>query len=165
MDEQMAAWMKYASPSEEHEFLKKLSGTWNASVKMWMKPDDPPQESKGTAKNEMIFDGRYLVSKFDGDTPFGKFQGMAVDAYDRINEKYSGIWLDSMGTLIMVFEGQAEGNVRTMVSEFTNPMTGKPAKMKGVTTIVGEDEHRYESWTDGPDGKLYKNMEIVYKRQ
>lgn len=164
MDEQMAAWMKYASPGEEHEFLKKLAGTWKAKVKWWMKPDDPPQESDGTANNEMILGGRFLQSRFHGATPFGDFEGMALDGYDRINKRYCGIWIDSMGTIMMVFSGQVEGDVRTMTCDYTNPMTGKPSRMKGVTTVVSADEHRYESWAEGPDGKMYRNMEIVYTR-
>ena len=164
MDEQMAAWMKYASPSEEHEFLKKMSGTWTAAVKMWMGPDGPPQESTGTATNELMMDGRFLHCRFEGQTPWGPFSGMAIDGFNRIDNKYQGIWMDSMGTIMMVFEGEADGNVRTMTCQYTNPMTGKPTKMKGVTTIVDENGHRYESWAEGPDGKTFKNMEIVYTR-
>jgi hypothetical protein len=36
--------------------------------------------------------------------------------------------------------------------------------MKGVTTIVSDTEHRYVSWAEGPDGKMFQNMEIIYKR-
>ena len=164
MDEQMAAWMKYASPAEEHEFLKKLSGTWTAAVKMWMNPDGPPQESTGTATNEMIMDGRFLHCRFEGQTPWGPFSGMAIDGFNRIDKKYQGIWMDSMGTMMMVFEGEVDGNVRTMTCEYTNPMTGKSTKMKSVTTLVDENAHRYESWAEGPDGKTFKNMEIAYTR-
>ena len=114
MDEQMAAWMKYASPAEEHEFLKKLSGNWTATVKMWMNPDDPPQESTGTATNELIMDGRFLQCRFEGKTPWGDFSGMAIDGFNRIDKKYQGIWMDSMGTIMMVFEGEADGNIRNV---------------------------------------------------
>ena len=69
-----------------------------------------------------------------------------------------------MGTMMIVFEGEVDGNVRTMTCQYTNPMTGKSTKMKGVTTIVGENGHRYESWAERPDGKAFKNMEIVYTR-
>ena len=48
-----------------------------------------------------------------------------------------------------------------MTCQYTNPMTGKPTKMKGVTALVDEHVHRYESWTEGPDGKTFRNMEIV----
>ena len=163
MDEQMAAWMKYASPAEEHEFLMKLSGAWTNTVKMWTNPDGPPQESTGTATNELIMDGRFLQCRFEGKTPWGDFSGMAIDGFNRIDKKYQGIWLDSMGTIMMVFEGEVDGDVRTMTCQYTNPMTGKSTKMKCVTTIDGNG-HRYESWAEGPDGKTFKNMEIDYTR-
>ena len=164
MEEQMAAWMKYASPDKEHEFLKKMSGNWKAAVKMWMDPNQPPQESSGTATNELLMDGRFLQCRFDGKTPWGDFSGMSIDGFNRIDKKYQGVWMDSMGTIMMVFAGEADGDVRTMFCDYTNPMTGKTTTTKGVTTIVSENEHRYESWADGPDGKTFKNMEIVYSR-
>jgi hypothetical protein len=160
----MAAWMRYANPDKEHEFLEKMAGTWSAKVKMWMGPNEPPQESTGTATNELVLGGRFLYSRFDGTTPWGEFQGLAVDGFNRIDNKYQGIWLDSMGTIMMIFEGEATDNVRTMICHHTNPMTGKSTTMRGVTTLVDENTHRYESWAEGPDGKEFKNMEIIYER-
>ena len=94
----MAAWMQVAAPGEEHEYLKRLIGTWKAKTKFWMDPDGPPQESEGT-----------------------------------------------------------------MICNYTNPF-GKPDIMKGVTAMVSADEHKYESWAHTPDGKTFKNMEILYTR-
>jgi len=71
--------------------------------------------------------------------------------------------MDSMGTIMMVFEGECTGDVRTMMCDFVDPM-GKPSKMKGVTTLVTDNEYKYESWAQGPDGKMFQNMEIVYTR-
>ncbi len=68
-----------------------------------------------------------------------------------------------MGTIMMVFEGDLEGDVRTMVCDYVDP-TGKPSKMKGVTTIVSENEHKYESWGQTPTGETFQNMEIIYTR-
>ena len=162
-EEQMAAWMAVASPSQEHEYLKKMEGTWKATNKFWMGPGTEPQVSEGTLTGRMILGGRFLQSTYEGQTPWGEFSGMALDGFDRIREKYCGIWVDSMGTTMMVFEGERSGNVRTMTCEYTDPM-GKPGKMKSVTTIVGENEYKYESWADAPTGETFKNMEIVYTR-
>lgn len=68
-----------------------------------------------------------------------------------------------MGTIMMLFEGDRDGDVRTMMCDHVDP-TGKPAKTKGVTTIVGDNEHKYESWAQAPDGEMFQNMEIIYKR-
>lgn len=162
MDEQMAAWMEFASPVAQHEFLKKLEGNWKAKVQMWMKPGTPPMESQGKMVNEMILGGRYLRSTFESSSAMGEFGGLALDAYDRMGQKYKGIWIDSMGTGMMVFEGTADGNVRTMTCDSIGP-DGKAFKTKGVTTIVSENEHLYASYIQSAEGK-FKNMEIVYTR-
>jgi hypothetical protein len=164
MDEQqMAEWMKLASPTEEHDYLRRLKGEWKADVKMWMDPAAPPMESTGKMTSKLILGDRFLQSDFVGDpSPKGNFLGMAIDGYDRINQKYLGSWMDTMGTGWMVFEGKAEGDVRTMMCDFTDP-GGNKQKMKGVTTIVNDDEYRYESFVQTPQGE-FKNMEISYKR-
>jgi hypothetical protein len=162
----MAAWMKYAQPGDGHRFLRQLAGSWKASTKLWMEPGGPPMESTGTSVNELIMGGRYLKSDYTGELMKMPFQGMALDGFDNRSQKHTGIWIDSMGTAMMVFEGACdeEGKLRTMIAEFTDGLSGRPARMKGVTTVVGENEHRYEAWTTGPDGESFKTMEIVYKR-
>jgi hypothetical protein len=166
MDEQqMAAWMETANPSTEHEFLKKLVGTWKSNVKMWMQPGAPPVESTGTMTNEMILGGRFLRSSYAGGSPMGgEFGGLAIDGFNRIEKKYVGIWIDTMSTSMMFFEGTAEGNVRTSLCKFTDPRCAS-ILMKAVTTIVNDNEHCYESFAQ-PEGatEFVKNMEITYTR-
>jgi hypothetical protein len=62
----MEKWMAFAAPSDGHKALASKVGTWDATVKMWMSPDAPPSESKGTSKLEMIMDGRYLQDTTEG---------------------------------------------------------------------------------------------------
>lgn len=162
-EEQLAAWMEVAGPSREHEFLERMEGNWKATTKWWMGPDTEPQVSEGTMTGKMILGGRFLESIYAGQTPWGEFSGRAIDGFDRIRKKYVGIWMDSMGTMMMNFEGDLEGDKRTMLCEFTGP-TGQPGKMKGVTTIVSDNEYRYESWAETPDGETFQNMEIIYTR-
>ena len=107
MDEEMAAWMEYAAPAAEHEYLKRREGTWKARTRFWMKPGDPPAESEGTMTNTLILGGRFLQSSYEGNTPWGEFSGMALDGFDRIRNKYVGIWIDSMGTQVSALSGVA----------------------------------------------------------
>ncbi len=162
-EEQMAAWMEFASPGREHEYLKRFEGSWKAKTKFWMAPNTPPQESEGTMTSKLILGGRFIQANYEGQTPWGEFSGMAIDGFDRIRKKYTGIWMDSMGTIMMVFEGDLKGDVRTMTCDYIDP-TGKPSKMKGVTTIVSENEHKYESWAEAPNGDSFQNMEMIYTR-
>lgn len=167
MDEKMAAWMQYAQPGEGHRFLEKLAGTWEARTQFWMEPGTPPMESTGTSVNELTLGGRYLRSEYTSEFMGAPFQGMSLDGFDNQKQKYVGLWVDTMSTLMLVFEGTCDdaGSVRTMLADYTDAASGKPAKMKGITTVVGDDEHRYEAWNTGPDGDLFRSMEVVYKRK
>ncbi len=166
MDDQMAAWMKYAQPGDAHNYLKSMEGSWKAAGKFWMKPGEPPVEAPGVATNTLILDGRFLQTTYEGDFGGMPFHGMGLDGYDNLNEKYVGIWTDTMSTMMIVFSGSLDssGKIREMFAEYTSAMTGKPTKSKGVTTVVSENEHRYEGWHMGDDGEWTKAIEIVYTR-
>lgn len=167
MDAMMEAWMKYADPGEHHQHLAKMVGTWSVENHMWPGPDAPEIVSTGVAKNEMILDGRFLQSNFEGEFQGQPFHGMALDGYDNLQKKHVGMWMDTMGTMVMSFEGDCDqdGKVRTMIAEYKDAVTGKMTKMKSVTTIVSNDKFTYESYSPGPDGEFFKSMEIVYTRQ
>ncbi len=163
MNEEMAAWMALSEPSKEHEFLEQLVGTWNAKTRFWMAPDAPPIENAGVSTNEMILGGRFLRSSFVGEM-FGPFEGIGIDGFDRLKRKYVSMWMDNKGTMIMNFEGEVQGNVRTLMSELVRP-DGEKSTMKWVTTIVGQNEHKAEGYEAEAGGGLRKTMEIVYTRQ
>ncbi|MCG8423090.1 MAG: DUF1579 domain-containing protein [Proteobacteria bacterium] len=162
-EEQMAAWMEVATPSQEHKYLERMVGTWKARTTFWMEPNSEPQSSEGTMTCDMILGGRFLQSSYEGQTPWGPFAGMAIDGYDRIRNKYTGVWMDSMGTIMMAFEGECSGDVRTMRCDFIDPL-GKPNTMKAITTIISDNEYTYETWGQASNGEMFKNMAISYTR-
>ena len=164
MTDEMAAWMELAAPSKEHEFLQKLEGKWNATTTLWMEPGAPPTTAQGFAQNEMILGGRFLQSSYEGQLFDSPFHGLAFDGYDRLNKKYVSTWMDNHGTMMMNFEGGVEGDVRTLVSEFNAP-DGKKGKMKWVTTIINNKEHRVVGYDSTEGAEYRKHIEILYTRQ
>ncbi len=162
---EMAAWQKVATPGEHHEHLARLAGTWTAKSKMLMQPDAPPAESTGTATNEMIMGGRFLRVNYEGEFMGQPFQGFGLDGFDNVLQKHTGIWLDNMGTMVMSFIGECSdgGKVLTTMSEFVNPM-GEKEKMKGVTTVVSDNEFKYEAYNLTDAGE-FRSMEIIHTRR
>jgi hypothetical protein len=57
------------------------------------------------------------------------------------------------------------GKSWTFTGSMADPMTGKDATMDEKITVADADHHTMEMWSPGPDGKSYKNMEIVYTRK
>ena len=166
-EEEMAAWMKAATPGEAHQRFAEQAGDWDVTGKMWMAPGAPPEESTGKARIWTVMDGRFLMQEFTGSMLGMPFQGMGVSGFNNITGKYEGSWWDNMGTMIMHLEGtgDAHGTVTDM-AEFTDPF-GARKYMKMVTTLEGKDHivvEGYDAAAPGSGGADRRVMELHYRR-
>ena len=167
MPPEMAEMMKLAQPGEHHQHMAKMVGSWKTHGRFWMVPGAQPEESDGSMTVKPALDGRFFLSDFQGTFMGGPFHGMGMDGYDNFKQKHVGTWADSMGTMIMVFEGNCSegGKVMEMKGTFDDPMTKKPSYMRMVSRWKDDRTVLLESYGPSPDGKEMKNMEIVYTRQ
>jgi len=169
MDEKamMEAMAKYSTPGAEHKALEQFVGTWDTTVKMWMAPGAPPQESSGTSENKMTLGGRFLEQHYEGKFMDQPFTGMGYTGYDLYKKRYVGNWMDSMGTSIMSSTGKADpsGKTMTFTGMMDDPMAKKTQPFKETIKVVDNDHHVFEMWSPGPDGKMFKMMEITYTRK
>lgn len=163
---EFAAWLQFSAPDEHHKTLDVLAGQWNQTIKHQMNPQAPAQECKGTAKYHWILGGRFLVEEVGGEMMGERFEGFAIHGYDRQKQKYTSIWMDSMGTMMMQVEGTADasGKTITYAGEYDCPLTKSRKKMKTVLKLESRDKVILEMYDTGPDGKEFKNMEIVSTR-
>lgn len=167
MPPEMAEMMKLAEPGAHHQHMAKMVGSWKTHGKFWMAPDAPPEESDGSVTVKPALDGRFFLSDFHGTFMGQPFHGMGMDGYDNFKQKHVGTWADSMGTMILYFEGTCSegGRVVEMKGTFDDPMTKKPSYMRMVSRVKDDKTMLLESYSPGPDGKEIKTMEIVYARQ
>jgi len=161
----MDAWMKFATPGEGHKWLDPLVGTWDAKITMWMAPGAPPQESTGTSENKWVLGGRFVEQRYEGTFMGQPFNGLGYTGYDNFKKKYIGSWMDNMGTMMMVSQGEAAEKTLTMTSTVDDFMTGKSATVKSEIKIMAPDRHVMEMWGPDPSGKPFKSMEIQYTRK
>ena len=175
MQKMMAQMMELSKLNENHKLLASLDGTWNCNVKMWMDGDTSkkPDVSKSTAVRKSIMDGRYVVmdviGKMDMPGPDGKkkevtFKGQGTEGYDNVKKKFVGTWMDSMGTGIMMSEGDYDAATKTFTytGEF-EMMPGMKQKIREVVKITDKDHMDFEYYEDR-GGKEMKTMEINYTR-
>lgn len=144
-------------PGPEHEHLKQMEGTWDATVEFG------GSESKGVMTYKMDLGGLWLFAKFEADFGGMKFQGRGADGYDPARKKYLSLWVDSMSTAPLVSEGtyDKDTNTLTMTGEGPGP-DGKPAKMKMVTQYKDADHMTFT--LTHPDGGQ-PPMTIKYTRR
>lgn len=148
------------TPGPEHEMLKKMEGTWGATIKM------EGDETKGTATYKMECGGLWLMSDFQGEFFGQKFQGRGMDGFDPEKKKFVSVWVDSMSSRPMMLEGtyDKEKKTMTMTGEGPGP-DGKPVKQKTVTQQVDNDHQTFTMYFVGADGQENKVLTIEYVRK
>lgn len=166
MIEQM---MKYGMPAQEHKLLEKYVGEWDVAISSWREPSAEPELSRGTMKNELIFDGRYLKSDLDFTMGGRKARGLEIIGYDLFKKMYTTFWIDSWSTAFVTTSGTLDvsGDILTETGAYPDAMTdGRTVrKMKTVTTFMGDGRYKFEMFMVQPDGRAVKGMELVCTRK
>lgn len=146
-------------PGPEHEKLKPMEGTWEATIQ------GPEGESKGVMNSKMGMGGLWMLDHFQGSFGGMKFEGRGATTYDPKKKKYVGVWIDSLATSPMLTEGNFDAKGRmVMTSEGPGP-DGKIMKMTMVTEMKDRDNMTFTMTAPGPDGKEFQMMKISYKRK
>lgn len=151
----------FPKPGPEHEKLKELVGTWDAVMDM------NGQKSKAVATYKSICSGMWLASDFEGELGEGiKFQGHGLDGYDLNKKKYVGVWIDSMESAPMQFEGNYDPKTKLLVmtGESRGP-DGKPQKVKNTTETKDKDHFTFRMYMIQPDGSEQLAFSIDYTRR
>jgi hypothetical protein len=149
---------KGTKPGPEHAKLKKIVGTWDATVEMMGK------ESKGTVTYKMGLGGLWLLEHFKADFDGMKFEGMGATSYDPAKKKYVSVWADSMTPTPMITEGTYDDEGR-MVMKGKMTFAGKAVPVTMTSVMKGEDTLVSTMTMEGPDGKEMTFMKITYKRK
>lgn len=162
----MEAMMKAMMPGEPHKKLEPMIGTFETKISMWMAPGTDPMTSGGTSENKWVMGGRYVEQRFTGTFNGMPFEGLGYTGYDNVKRQYWGTWMDNMSTGVMVSTGSTEdGKTWSFTSSMPDPMTGKETKVDEKIVVTDADHHSMEMWMEGPDGKMFKSMDMRYARK
>lgn len=169
----MKIMTEMAKLNDNHKLLGQLAGEWTYTGKMWMAPNAPPMEFKGTATRKPEMGGRYMVSdthsKFPMPGPDGKmqqfdFEGRLTEAYDNAKQKFVSTWFDNMGTGIMVSEGTYDPASATFTYTGEYEMAPGMKQNTRETVKVTDKDHHTMAWFENRGGQEVKTMEIAYTR-
>ena len=163
----MEMMMRAATPGDEHKALNGMVGTFDVKLKFWPANGAPPMESTGKSVNEWVLGGRWVQQRFDGSFMGQPFSGIGYTGYDNVTHTYVGTWMDTMTTSVMSSHGNPDpsGKVYTFTSVVKDPVSGEGTQVDSKIIVTDADHHTMEMWGAGPDGKVYKMMEIAYTRK
>ena len=155
-----------SAPGENHAFLASFVGTWHATVKVYMGTGEP-SVSDGTSVNTMILGGRYLQQAFKSTMAGEPFEGVGITGFDNTAKRFTGIWVDNMGTGIMRGTGflSPDKKVLTTYLAFADPETGSEKSWSETMFVADADHHLVEMFDSPEPGKGQKVMEISYSRR
>jgi hypothetical protein len=95
------------------------------------------------------------------------FTGMGLTGFNNLTGEYQSVWLDNMGTGMMISNGQfdAETNAISEAGSFSCPISGqKNMPFRSVWKVVDNDHYIYEMYTTDEAGAEFRMMEITYER-
>jgi len=163
----MQAMMKAMTPGAEHKAMDGMAGTFDVKVTSWMQPGQPPNVSTGTSETHWILGNRYLEQTFTGNFMGMPFHGLGHTGYDNVKKQYWSTWMDDFSTGVMTSTGtvSSDGKSWNFSGTSSDPMTGKDSRADSKITVTDHDHYSMEMWGAGPDGKMYKMMEIAYSRK
>jgi hypothetical protein len=162
----MEAMVKAMTPGDAHKLLDPMTGTFDTKISMWMVPGAEPLTTSGTSENRWVMGGRYVEQQFNGTFNGMPFEGRGYTGYDNVRKQYWGTWIDNMSTGVMICWGSStDGKVWTFKGTMPDPMSGQELAIEEKVLIADADHHSMEMWMPGPDGKVYKSMQIDYTRK
>lgn len=161
----MQDWQAAGSPTEAHNYISKLAGTWNVTGHFWMKPGGEAMPTTATSTSRMILDGRYLMENYSSDFMGMPFNGVLIQGYDNIKEQYFTIWMDNMSTRPMMSEGtRDEEGTLTTTGHAYDVMTPNGRPMRTVITEKSENEYVMQMFDNTQTGEEFMSMELTYTR-
>lgn len=166
-DPKMEAWIKASTPGEEHQILQRYVGKWSHVIKFWMTPDGPPEKSTGTTVIESMMGGRFIRQSVSGTSMGQPFEGLGITGYDNVLKHFSSVWLDNMGTGMMIGSGTFDKSKNAIVDSgsFTCPMSPSGKRSyRAMWSVPEGNSFKYEMFSTGDDGKEMRMMEIVYSK-
>ena len=171
----MAKMAALAQPSEQHQLLAGLVGTWTYTMKFGSAPGTPLADAgRGTAVRTAMMGGRYflldvtgkmLMPDADGKVKDTDFKGMSLEGYDNVKQAFVSTWIDNMGTSIVFSEGTYDPATKSFTYLFEMEMLpGMKTKAREVLKVTDADHHQLE-WYETHGGQEVNTMEINYTRQ
>lgn len=162
----MQKWMESMKPGLAHELLATFAGEWDVTVRMFMDPAAPPQESKAKSSATLVLDGRFLLEQMKGEFMGMPYEGMGFSGFDNATQMFTSTWCDSINTGISLNHGSIDqtGRIITYVGTMNEPMTGEMGKaVKMVLTRTDEDHHTFEMF-EILYGEPFKVFDMQYAR-
>ena len=166
LEEGMRKWTESGTPGPQHEWLARRIGTYEITMRTWMDPAAPPQETTGTSTIVDVMDGRFIEDTVTS-TMMGKpFVTRNTMGFSHVQNQFVATSISSHSTDILTSVGALDraGTRISFFGHMNEPMTGEINKpVRYDLTVLSDDEQRVEI-SEIVYGEPFKVVEIEYRR-
>jgi hypothetical protein len=160
-DERFAASKE---PGGAHHRLATLVGQWQGTIKTWIEPQKPSDESSISGSMRAVLDGRFILHEYETAFAGKPVAGIAMYGYHLDRQRFESVWVDSfgMGTGIMFSESERKPARLALLGSY-----GEGADRYGWRTEIHLDDPDHLTLTAyniAPRGLLMKANEVQYVR-
>jgi hypothetical protein len=151
-----------SGPGTGQKFLEKFVGDWDVAKKFFPRGGGEPNVSKGTCKQEMIHDGRFLRSEFVFEGTAGKSTGTGMIGYEPDSGLFTSTWIDSRQTR-MSFRKSKDKFAGEKIALFGKELgVEKEARQSKTITTLEEDGKKivHKQFSIAADGTERQVMEL-----
>jgi hypothetical protein len=165
--EPQASFEPRSGPGAGQKFLERLVGDWDVAKTFFPKSGDP-SKSKGTCRQTMIHDGRFLQSEFVFEGPSGKTDGLGLIGFEPESGLFTSVWTDSRSTRMSLRRSEAPFNGEEIVlyGRSLDPDSGGRPRSKTVTRLEdGGKRIVHRQYIPDADGKERLMMELLMTKR
>jgi len=157
-------------PGEGQKKLEPMVGTFDVRVFVWVDPSDPskpPIESRAVSISTWVLGHRYIQQMLSGFVMGEPWSGIGYAGFDNVQGKYVACYMDNGSTGMEWYTGgmDPDGKAAKLTATEYDAMTGKPKKIEMRLSFTPDGNHQTELWEADPSGKMWKIMELQYRRQ
>ena len=155
-----------ALPTPQHSVLKQFAGRWNGKGVLRRSTKTDNEVVRCQLKSTLIFDSRFLYQ--DGRcSAVGRTVSFLITlAYDKIVEKYTGTWINSINLGIWNMDGQKDDRNLSFTVVHDDPDNQR--KLKSTVNMIWIDNNQYRlvmTSADVDTGQNFERSNIVFQRK
>jgi hypothetical protein len=156
------------SPADSHKRLEYFAGDWDVAIRYKLS-NDKEGEGKAVCQTKWILDDNFLRQEYRS-----KFMGQPLTiwqllGYDTLNKKYVEFQLHAQGKQTHTLHNEGsfsdDGKVLTLVGDSTDAATGKPVKLRTVTTMTDPEHYTLEWFVTEGGGKEERKVVLMHTRK
>ena len=148
--------------------LKFFVGDWDVVVKFKI-PGGDEQEGKAACTAKLVLDGRFIKEEYKSNMMGQTLTVWQTLGYDSIKKKYveTDIHVHGSNSSTMMLQGDFSNGDKTLTltGETLSGQTGKPVKMRTVTTIVDENRFTIDWFTTDEGAKEERTVVLTHTRK